>query len=101
MTVIDALAYALGVVGLLYVIASISQAGSPKVCIPVSPTPILSLSNFFLTQLDHIPAIGPSGPLTSFWGVIKFWFYSREMVLEGCKKVLATGLTKISNVADQ
>jgi hypothetical protein len=36
MTVVDALVYAFGVVGLLYVLASISQAAGPKVCIPVS-----------------------------------------------------------------
>ena len=39
------------------------------------------------SQLDHIPAIGPSGRLTSYLGVLRYFRGSREMIVEGYKKV--------------
>ena len=37
----------------------------------------------FFFQLAHIPAIGPSGPLTSYWGALRYIFRSREINMEG------------------
>ncbi|KIL65513.1 hypothetical protein M378DRAFT_530989 [Amanita muscaria Koide BX008] len=38
-------------------------------------------------KLRSIPAVGPSGTLTSYIGAIQFLFHSQEMVQEGYNKV--------------
>ncbi|KAM6503673.1 Cytochrome P450 [Amanita muscaria] len=39
-----------------------------------------------IVQLRSIPTIGPSGPLTSYIGAMRFLFHSQEMVQEGYDK---------------
>jgi hypothetical protein len=39
------------------------------------------------SQFDHIPAIGHSGRLTSYLGALSYFRKSREVIIEGYKKV--------------
>ena len=47
-------------------------------------------------QLNHIPAVGPSGPLLSYYGAAQFILHARSMVQQGYD--LVRPLPKISRL---
>ena len=38
-------------------------------------------------QLSHIPTIGPTAPLLTYWGAMQFFFKGKELVNQGYQKV--------------